>query len=44
MVEYHLQIVIELNNNKLDSYLLLSEINVVTHIAFNNQKVIAIAA
>ncbi|MCD9466048.1 hypothetical protein [Photobacterium iliopiscarium] len=44
MVEYHLQIVIELNNNKLDSYLLLSEINVVTHIAFNNQKVIGIAA
>ncbi|SKA01659.1 hypothetical protein [Photobacterium toruni] len=44
MTEYHLQIVVELNNNKSDNYLLLSEINVATHIIFNDQKVTAIAA
>lgn len=44
MTEYHLQIVVELDNNKLENYLLLSEINVATHIAFNDQKVAAIAA
>lgn len=44
MIECHLQIVVELNNNKLEHYLLLSEINVATHIVFNNQKVTAIAA
>ncbi|PSW35664.1 hypothetical protein C9J21_00940 [Photobacterium phosphoreum] len=45
MVEYHLQIVLEVNNNnKLDNYLLLSEINVATHIAFDAQKITAIAA
>ncbi len=45
MIEYHLQIVIEVNtNNKLENYLLLSEINVATHIAFDDKKIIAIAA
>jgi hypothetical protein len=45
MIEYHLQIVLEVNNNnKLDNYLLLSEINVATHIAFDAQKITAIAA
>lgn len=44
ITEYHLQIVVELNNNNLDNYLLLPEINVVTHIGFNNQKVTSLAA
>ncbi|SMY16395.1 hypothetical protein [Photobacterium aquimaris] len=44
IIESHMQIIIELNNDKPEHYLLLSEINVVTHIAFNDQKVTAIAA
>lgn len=44
IAECHLQIVIELNNNKLEHYLLLPEINVATQITFDNQKVTAIAA
>ena len=45
IIECHLQIVLEVNNNnKLENYLLLSEINVATNIVFNDQKITAIAA
>ncbi|SMY35111.1 hypothetical protein [Photobacterium andalusiense] len=44
MIESHMQIIIELDNNKLKQFLLLSEINVATHIVFKNSKVTAITA
>lgn len=43
IVESHMQIIVELNNDKPEHYLLLPEINVATHIAFQDQKVTAIA-